>query len=641
MFKFIRKQIPFILIGVLMLSNTQAIFENRASYSAEDENIANIGEVFGVMGGFGFIDHNLFLHNKKVEWNGGNGIVNGTVEMNYSLFYLFGKKIPRFMATGFLVYLDGEKIGGNKIFTTNKKEKTYMGTLKTNVSFKSDGREYVTLKVMVWFMCFPSHPLDALFGNLSSHGLLNWLTLGTFDMKKVEINVEIEKTVTMNKNNAWIHTRYDIQNTGFTPAVGKGSILRYRMKNLFCKHLIGMGTGEPKVADIDNDGKPEIIFGTQTGYVYAIENGWRVDWKCKINAPDTYMSPELGDINGDGNYEVIVSSDNIFESNNSGLRIIDKDGNLIAEWKNPEGGFPLGEARAADINGDGKDEILVGLLGDDKRGNDLYALSYNDGGIKTLWKYQAYSWVQYPSAVADINNDGKSEIIFTSHDMCIYCLNSDGNLIWKYVTKGGLQPIYPGGFRRLLFNPTVYDVNDDGYKEIIVTACLYDKPNWSAVYCLDHNGKLIWKFEPGHSIFGPVAIGDLDNDGKVDMVFGDINGTIYALKNNGKLLWKKPLPKFYFKTGPLSGAPAKAEFCPYLADLDGDGHLEIIAVAWCHGLFVLNYQGKLLKQWPRPFGMFGYGGAAIADIDNDGDLEILVGIAGKMGIFGKIGIIDQ
>jgi len=283
----------------------------------------------------------------------------------------------------------------------------------------------------------------------------------------------------------------------------------------------------------------------------------------------------------------------------------------------------------------------VGVLGDDKRGNDLYALSYENGKVKILWRYQTYSWVQWPAAVGDIDNDGEVEVVFSSHDMCVYCLNSDGVLKWKYVTDGGLQPIYSGGFRRILFEPVIYDINGDGYMEICVDACLYDKPELSAVYCLDRNGNLIWKYRPGNSIFGRPSVGDMNNDGMAEIVFGDNKGNIYALDNKGDVLWKKSFPQIYFKRGIMSGATPQSEFNIYMVDLDGKGNAEIVAVAFCHGIFILSSDGKLIKQWPRPFGLHGYRGAAVADIDGDGDLEIVFGVAGKTGIFGRLGIIDQ
>ena len=80
----------------------------------------------------------------------------------------------------------------------------------------------------------------------------------------------------------------------------------------------------------------------------------------------------------------------------------------------------------ADINGDGKLEVIFGSCD-----NKVYALNY-DGSL--LWSYTTGEWVYSSPAVADINNDGLLEVIIGSYDDKVYALNYDGSLLWSYTT---------------------------------------------------------------------------------------------------------------------------------------------------------------------------------------------------------------
>ena len=223
--------IVFILFLNVNFSEGKVNDFDRAIQS--ERQIAYIGEVLVDTGTFGSVNHRFFLHDEEVKWLAESGKVEGTVQLNYSIFYLFEKLLfPRFIAVGFSIYFNGEKIGENKIFTLSKEKKSYYGErLLTNVSFDPSGKSRVTLHAIVWYFGFPADPFQ------ENAGLLNWLTFGMFDAKRVKIEVEIlEKAKTINQNSLWLHSRHDIQNTGFTPAIGKGN----RLKKIFCKHLIGM-----------------------------------------------------------------------------------------------------------------------------------------------------------------------------------------------------------------------------------------------------------------------------------------------------------------------------------------------------------------------------------------------------------------
>ena len=459
--------------------------------------------------------------------------------------------------------------------------------------------------------------------------------------EKLQKSIIMDNQTNIFEQAEWVHTRYDIRNTGCSPATGKGSIYFYMQRRINSKHIFTMGRGEPKIADIDKDGKTEVIFATATGYLYALEEGKKLDWKCDVKTQVLFISPELGDVNGDGYYEVLVSGDNFLETEYAGLRVVDKDGNLLAEWLNPEGGFPLGEPRAADIDGDGKDEILIGLLGDDKRGNKLYALEYENGKLEEIWHFPAYNWVKYTPAIDDIDGDGEIEIVFSSEDMCLYCLNSTGHLKWKFITDGGIQYARPGAYYRTLYAPVAYDLNGDGKDEIILVAGAHDKnySKYSKVYCLDYKGDVLWTFKTSSRFLGPPAVGDLDGDNKVEIICADYE-KVYSLNAKGEINWETKLPPLYYRL--IFYPPLQiVKYYPSIADLDGDGKKEIVLAAYCHGIFILDYRGNIIRKWVHPFGETGYRGAAIGDIDGDGGLEIVFGEGGRRGYIGKLGIIDQ
>jgi len=110
------------------------------------------------------------------------------------------------------------------------------------------------------------------------------------------------------------------------------------------------------------------------------------------------------------------------------------------------------------------------------------------------------------------------------------------------------------------------------------------------VNVVDKEGKSLpgWPYKTPHSIYSPPQIIDLDNDGKLDIVYtawdpegtGKEAGYVMALNKNGKVV-----PGFPKKIG-------KAIAPVTFADLDGDGLLEMIAAGG------INYTDAQLHVFP-------------------------------------------
>lgn len=128
----------------------------------------------------------------------------------------------------------------------------------------------------------------------------------------------------------------------------------------------------------------------------------------------------------------------------------------------------------------------------------------------------------------------------------------------------------------------------------------------------------------GASYNASIVTGDVDNDGVLEVVTGSYEGNVYIWRYDGT---------------PLEGWPVYIggqSLTPALADLDGDGDLEIAIGTNSSNqnekLFVLHHNGDPFEgNWPKGSG-YEYGfeinyisdAPTIADIDGDGDMEILV-----------------
>ncbi len=114
------------------------------------------------------------------------------------------------------------------------------------------------------------------------------------------------------------------------------------------------------------------------------------------------------------------------------------------------------------------------------------------------------------------------------------------------------------------------------------------------------------------------VLGDLDDDGQPEIVFGDDEGLLHAITLDGRELAGFPR----YVDGAIRAAPA-------LGDLDGDGQPEIVVGATDGRLYVWNGRGELLPGWPAQTHAALDGAAVLADLDGDAQLDIVV--AGRDG----------
>jgi subtilisin family serine protease len=316
---------------------------------------------------------------------------------------------------------------------------------------------------------------------------------------------------------------------------------------------------------------------------------------------------------------------------------VDKD--LVAGWpktldRNNCGYWCWGTPTAADLNGDGTKEIIVG-----SGGNKIYAFN-RDGSNYNGFPVTVTSgdWFNWPLNVDDLDGDGKKEIVaaaVTSLDQRrIYVIRNNGTFY-----PGWPNPIFSNTGDVDDITPSLADLNNDGQKEMV----LLDGSGNIHAYRLD--GTELPGFPKNvtsyaHLRTSSISVADLDNDNKLEILVA-ATGYFILLDNLGNILagWPYSAPRYDGRSMVFCSTGASG-------DVDGDGDLEVVAIGrscrGCHALiYVWEKNGTLLSGWPKVGGRFPnsfkpLNSPSLVDVDGDDKDEIIVGLD-RLAIFDETG----
>jgi outer membrane protein assembly factor BamB len=188
----------------------------------------------------------------------------------------------------------------------------------------------------------------------------------------------------------------------------------------------------PAVGDVTGDGKPEIIFGTEAGEVYCLNALGEVVWSTTLDACFGRAFPLVADADKDGGYQVYFPT--AFNNAHPGLFALDaRTGKFL--WKAPSVLQSYRSTVVADLEGNGRNEILFG-----DKNSSLFCL---DASGRQRWSTQLPGrGIFFAPAVADLGGNGAGTIFAVvrgagSEGKSLYALDSGGHLLDALVLPGG------------------------------------------------------------------------------------------------------------------------------------------------------------------------------------------------------------
>lgn len=356
----------------------------------------------------------------------------------------------------------------------------------------------------------------------------------------------------------------------------------------------------------------EVLFMTfKTVHLMSSTCEYLTGWpKTVPNGTATSGGPAFGDIDGDGQGEIVVTAHNYPNGDNGWVYAYRTNGTLVTGFPALTNGDFTKSPTVVDLNADGACEIIVAER--DYPIGRVYVFRGN-GSVWAGWPVQLSHVPAASAAAADLDGDGVKEVLFESYDK-LYAFKLNGTV----VTGFPFTP--PTGDVFSYSAPVTADVDNDGLPEIAVGG--HSMSQDSAVYLIDGNGAVLagWpKFVP-YWVYAPVTFADLDGDSDVEVVVGDqvLSATpvdyVYAWHSDGS-------PVTGWPVGPMQSINAQVA----VADIDGDRDPELV---WDDNtspglLRGYHHTGAPIAGWPiSTSGSTFFNTVAFGDADGDGDLEL-------------------
>jgi hypothetical protein len=346
-----------------------------------------------------------------------------------------------------------------------------------------------------------------------------------------------------------------------------------------------------------------------------------------------FFEPRTSDLDGDGKKEIIVLRGGYPPS----ILVYYSNGSLYFEKSFGTGDIPGGNLHmplVGDLNNDGFGEIIVYSFQDSK----IYAFS---GKGNELWSLILSSNDLHPTMLmADLNNDGKKEIVFKSNDAYrekMHLISSDGILINEWFTPN----VAWGG--SIEGSPAIGNFDEDLDLEIVSASpaqgagAMRDENgnflgwnNTGVIYVYDIDGSVIegWPRYTEGVIFSSPVVGDVNKDGKHEIIVSLMiganlrspdfpRGGVYVFDRNGNTVSSWPFQQGYgFWSTPAIG------------DTNKDGYLEISISNLNFQTFMLNNDAGILNGWPQYTAWADYYGSLMVDINNDNSIDVLTTAGG-------------
>jgi hypothetical protein len=296
----------------------------------------------------------------------------------------------------------------------------------------------------------------------------------------------------------------------------------------------------PAVGDVTGDGQPDVVYGSFNQKIYAKDrNGKDLPGWPRENYDTIWSSPAIANVDGKGAREIVIGTDlgggaavwTCAKGIRGTLSVFSGKGTFMPGYPRCMDTPIWSSPAVEDLNGDGNVDIAVGsnnyLEGGKQVGVEKVVRAWTAKTGKLLWDTSLGSLNRVFSspAIGDVGGDGKLDIAFGA-----IAPNNYGEMWLLDAKTGAVRWHREGGHREVcacqfMGSPVMADVTGDGKAEVIAASEDGGVNAWNAagtavikdLHAPPPAGAEVWQKE-SFMFFNSPAIADLDKDGDNEMV---------------------------------------------------------------------------------------------------------------------------